>query len=110
MDTFENELIKEDEQIKKFRDNLDLNVLFEETTTQSTLRDINGFRNGDLVKLKPEWVDKGEEGKFHVIKEWSKRYAYLILVVEGAEAQLFPCQVKTLFNMIEPTIYANVAD
>ena len=84
-------------------------VNFDESELEQKIRlQNNGFRVGDIVKLKPEWRDKGEEQNFHLVQECGTNLYLSTIPKNDKEKLQFPPMVLTKRDMIEPTIYHNV--
>lgn len=73
-------------------------------------KEINGFRQGDIVKIKPEFLDEGERDDFHVVKMWHENCLGLTRISKDNLALPFPPITDTGLKYIEPKIYGNVED
>lgn len=88
--------------------NFDLSELTPKETDLSQIE----LKKGDIVKIKKEWLDKGEEDNFHVVMEASycenNSSIYLSSICDYNLKAKFPQQMKTPIKYIQDIVFGNL--
>jgi len=75
--------------------------------------DLNTYKlqKGDIVKIKHNYLEENEENNFHIVMESvhseNNNYVYLTEICDFNLKALFPSQLRTRLEAIEPILYGN---
>ena len=87
--------------------NLDLQSLTSKKIDLNTYK----LQKGDIVKIKHNYLEENEENNFHIVMESvhseNNNYVYLTEICDFNLKALFPSQLRTRLEAIEPILYGN---